>query len=384
MSRMLPDSDEQALIRDTIRDFCEAEVAPITGEFDNPGESSFPWDIFEQAADLGFLGPHYPEEYGGSGMDLLSTIIIHEEFNRADPGIGTAVLSAKFGTEMILEYGTEEQCMEYVKPVLEGKIACGSAITEPGGGSDVASMLTTATKDGDEWVVNGSKTWASTSPVADYMVVLAKTSEEKGYGGITAFIVPTDTEGFTIEKKLEKMGLRASPTAEIAISDAHVPEENVVGQVDEGFYQLMNFFNENRIIAAANALGAAIGAFHHAKEYAAEREAFDQEIDQFQGIQWKLADMATKIETTRSVVYRAAREFDQGNKTPLISSIAKYYASEITEEVCSEAIQIHGAYGYSREYPVEKFYRDSRVQKIVEGTSEIQKNVIFENLDQLP
>jgi acyl-CoA dehydrogenase len=294
-----------------------------------------------------------------------------------------AVLSAKFGTEMILEYGTDEQCKKFVRPVLEGDIACGSAITEPGGGSDVASMRTTATKDGEEWVLNGSKTWASTSPVADYMVVLAKTTEEDGYGGITAFIVPTDTEGFKVEKELKKMGLRASPTAEIAISDARIPNENVVGDVDKGFYQLMDFFNENRIIAAANALGAAIGAFHHAREYAGEREAFDQHIEEFQGIQWKLADMATKIETARSTIYRAATEFEHGNLDPLLPSVAKYYTSEITEEICSEAIQIHGGYGYSREYPVEKFYRDSRVQKIVEGTSEIQKNVIFENIDKI-
>ena len=380
---MFADSDEHALIRDTVREFGREEIAPVARDYDEPGETAFPWDIFEQAAELGFLGPHYPEEYGGSGMDFLSTIIIHEEFNRADPGIGTAVLSAKFGTEMVLEYGTDDQCREYVKPVLEGEMACGSAITEPGGGSDVASMKTTATKDGDEWILEGSKTWASTSPVADYMVVLAKTTEAEGYGGITAFVVPTETEGFTVERKLEKMGLRASPTAEIAISGARVPAENVVGEIDEGFYQLMNFFNENRIIAAANALGAAIGAFHHAREYAMEREAFGQEIDQFQGIQWKLADMATKIETARSVLYRAAREFDRGNRAPLLASIAKYYTSEITEEVCSEAIQIHGGYGFSRDYPVEKYYRDSRVQKIVEGTSEIQKNVIFENLDRI-
>jgi acyl-CoA dehydrogenase len=376
-------SDEHAMIRETVREFCEAEVAPKAREYDEPGESGFPWEVFHRAADLGFLGPHYPEKYGGSGMDFLSTVIIHEEFNRADPGIGTGVLSAKFGTEMILEYGTERQCREYVRPVLEGEMACGSAITEPGGGSDVASMRTTAERDGDHWVLNGSKTWASTSPVADFMLVLAKTTEAEGYGGITAFIIPTDTEGFNVEKKLAKMGLRASPTAEIGIADARVPASNVVGEVDEGFYQLMEFFNENRIIAAANALGAAIGAFHHARDYAAEREAFGQEIDQFQGIQWKLADMATEIETARSVVYRAAREFDRGNKTPLLASIAKYYTSEIAESVCSEAVQIHGGYGYSQEYPVEKFYRDARVQKIVEGTSEIQKNVIFENIDRI-
>lgn len=380
---MAASSNEHAMIRKTIRDFCQSEVAPVAREYDDPDNTEFPWEIFDQAADLGFLGPHFPEEYGGSGLDFTSTVIIHEEFNRADPGIAMAVLSAKFGTEMILKYGTDEQCQEYVRPVLEGDIACGSAITEPGGGSDVASMRTTATKDGDEWVLDGSKTWASTSPVADFMLVLAKTSEEKGYGGITAFIVPTVTDGFKVEKKLEKMGLRASPTAEIAISDARVPEENVVGDVDKGFYQLMDFFNENRVIAAANALGAAIGAFHHSREYAMEREAFGQTINEFQGIQWKLADMATKIETARSTIYRAAREFENDNLGPMLPSIAKYYASEITEEVCSEAIQIHGGYGYSRDYPVEKFYRDSRVQKIVEGTSEIQKNVIYENLDKI-
>ena len=376
-------SDHHAMTRQAVREFCSAEIEPVAKEYDDPKESAFPWEIFEKAAELGYLGPHYPEEYGGSGMDFLSTIIIHEEFNRADPGIGTAVLSARFGTEMILKYGTEEQCRQFVKPVLEGEIACGASITEPSGGSDVAAMKTTASKSGDEWILNGSKTWASTSPIADFMLVFAKTSDGRGYDGISAFIVPTDTPGFEVEQELEKMGLHASPTAEISISDARVPDQNVVGTVDEGFYQLMEFFNENRIMVAANALGAAIGAFHHARTYAGEREAFGKSIDEFQGLQWKLATMATKIETARSTVYRAASLHDAGENTPLLASIAKYYTSEITEDVCSEAIQIHGGYGYSRDFPVEKFYRDSRVHKIVEGTSEIQKNVIFDNLDHL-
>lgn len=374
-------STEHEDVRSAVREFAEDEIAPIAREYDEPGTVNFPWGIFKQAAELDFLAPHYPEEYGGSGMDFLSTVIVHEEFNRADPGIGTAVLSGKFGTEMILEYGDDWQRNEFVEPVLNGEIACGSAISEPSAGSDVAGMRTTAEKDGDEYVLKGSKTWASTSPVADYMVVMAKTTPDSGHGGMSAFIVPTDTNGFTIEKDIPKMGLRASPTAEISISDARVPKENLVGEEDEGFYQLMEFFNENRIMVAANALGAAAGAYRHAYDYAQEREAFGQTIGEFQGLQWMLADMAMKVETARSTIYRAATLHMAGNDPRQLASIAKYYTSEICEDVCSDAIQIHGGYGYTRDFPVEKFYRDSRVQKIVEGTSQIQKNIIYDSID---
>lgn len=373
-------NDEHEAVRSTVREFAEEEIAPRARDYDDPGQEEFPWEVFRKAADLDFLAPHYPEEYGGSGMDLVSTVIVHEEFNRADPGIGTAVLSGKFGTEMILEFGEDWQKEEFVQPVLSGDVACGSSISEPDAGSDVAAMRTTAERDGDEYVLNGTKTWASTSPVAAFMVVMAKTSPDAGHGGMSAFIVPTDTDGFTIEREIEKMGLRASPTAEISIDDCRIPLDHLVGEEDEGFYQLMEFFNENRISVAANALGAAAGAFHHAYEYAHEREAFDQQIGDFQGLQWKLADMATKVETARAVTYRAAENYMAGNDPAKLSSMAKYYTSEITEEVCSEAIQIHGGYGYTRDFPVEKFYRDSRVQKIVEGTSEIQKNIIYDNL----
>jgi alkylation response protein AidB-like acyl-CoA dehydrogenase len=375
-------SAEHRAVRDAAREFAEEEIAPIAREYDEPGEVQFPWDIFRQAAELDFLAPHYPEAVGGSGMDFLSNIIVHKEFNRADPGIGTAVTSAKFGTEMIFEYGEDWQKEEFVKPVLSGNIACGSSISEPGAGSDVAGIQTTAEKDGDEYVLNGTKTWASTSAVADFMVVMAKTDSEAGYDGMSAFIVPTDTDGFSIESEIPKMGLRASPTAEIDISDARIPAENLIGKKNEGFYQLMDFFNENRIMVAANALGAAAGAYRHAYEYAQEREAFGQPIAEFQGLQWMLSDMATKVETARSVIYRAAAKHMNDEDVRHLASIAKYYTSEICEEVCSDAIQIHGGYGYTREFPVEKFYRDSRVQKIVEGTSQIQKNIIYDSIDE--
>jgi alkylation response protein AidB-like acyl-CoA dehydrogenase len=375
------ETSEHEAVRKAVRQFADEEIAPIRREYDEPGEVQFPWTVFRKAADLDFLAPHFPEEYGGSGMDFLSTVIVHEEFNRADPGIGTGVLSGAFGTEMILEFGEEWQKDEFVRPVLAGEMACGTSISEPNAGSDVASIRTTAELDGDEYVLNGSKTWASTGPVADFMLVMAKTTPDAGHTGISAFIVPTDVEGFTVEREIEKLGLRASPTAEISISDARVPAENLVGEEDEGFYQLMEFFNENRIMVAANALGAAIGAFEIAYDYTHEREAFGQSISEFQGIQWKLADMATKIETTRAAIYRAATRHQAGDDVRQLASIAKYHASEISEEVSSEAIQIHGGYGYTRDFPVEKFYRDTRVQKIVEGTSEIQKNIIYDSIE---
>ena len=375
------ETSEHEAVRKAVRQFADEEIAPIRREYDEPGEVQFPWTVFRKAADLDFLAPHFPEEYGGSGMDFLSTVIVHEEFNRADPGIGTGVLSGAFGTEMILEFGEEWQKDEFVRPVLAGEMACGTSISEPNAGSDVASIRTTAELDGDEYVLNGSKTWASTSPVADFMLVMAKTTPDAGHKGISAFIIPTNVEGFTVERDIEKLGLRASPTAEISISDARVPAENLVGEEDEGFYQLMEFFNENRIMVAANALGAAIGAFEIAYDYTHEREAFGQSIGEFQGIQWKLADMATKIETARAAIYRAATRHQAGDDVRQLASIAKYHASEISEEVCSEAIQIHGGYGYTRDFPVEKFYRDTRVQKIVEGTSEIQKNIIYDSIE---
>ncbi|WP_226482749.1 acyl-CoA dehydrogenase family protein [Natrinema amylolyticum] len=371
---------EHEAIRDAVREFAETEIEPVAREYDEPGAVQFPREVFRDAADLDFLAPHYPEEYGGAGMDFLSSVIVHEEFNRADPGIGTAVLTGKFGTEMLLEYGDDWQKEEFVRPVLEGEAVCGTSISEPDAGSDVAGMRTTAERDGDEWVLNGSKTWASNSPVAEFMIVMAKTTPDAGHGGISAFIVPTETDGFEIGNDIEKMGLRASPTAEIDITDARIPEDHLVGEEDRGFAQLMEFFNENRILVAANALGAAAGAFRHAFEYAHEREAFGQPIGDFQGLQWKLADMITGIETARSTTYRAAAELMAGNDPRRLASIAKYYTSEICEDVCSEAVQIHGGYGYTREFPVEKFYRDSRVQKIVEGTSEIQKNIIYDSL----
>jgi len=374
-------SAEHEAVRKAVREFAESEIAPVAREYDEPGVVQFPWDVFEGAAELDLLCPHIPEKYGGSGMDFLSMVIVHEEFNRADPGIGTAVLSAKFGTEMILDYGEEWQKEEFVRPVVAGEATCGTSISEPDAGSDVARIRTTAERDGEEYVLNGSKTWASTSPVADFMVVMAKTTPDAGHGGISAFIVPNDTEGFTIGREIPKMGLRASPTAEISITDARVPAENVVGEVDRGFYQLMEFFNENRILVAANALGAAAGAYRHAYKYAQEREAFGQAITEFQGLQWMLADMATKVETARSTTYRAARQHMAGEDPRQLASIAKFYTSEICEEVCSDAMQIHGGYGYTRDFPVEKFYRDARVQKIVEGTSQIQQNVIYDSID---
>ncbi|WP_222912877.1 acyl-CoA dehydrogenase family protein [Natrinema sp. SYSU A 869] len=371
---------EHEAIRDAVREFAETEIEPVAREYDEPGVVQFPREIFREAADLDFLAPHYPEEYGGAGMDFLASVIVHEEFNRADPGIGTAVLTGKFGTEMLLEYGDDWQKDEFVRPVLEGEAVCGTSISEPDAGSDVAGMRTTAEKDGDEWVLDGSKTWASNSPVAEFMIVMAKTTPDAGHDGISAFIVPTETDGFEVGNDIEKMGLRASPTAEIDITDARIPEDHLVGEEDRGFAQLMEFFNENRILVAANALGAAAGAFRHAFEYAHEREAFGQPIGDFQGLQWKLADMITGIETARSTTYRAAAELMAGNDPRRLASIAKYYTSEVCEDVCSEAVQIHGGYGYTREFPVEKFYRDSRVQKIVEGTSEIQKNIIYDSL----
>lgn len=374
-------SEEHESVRTAAREFAQREIAPLAREYDDPNECAYPWGPFEQAADLGFLAPQFPEALGGGGMDFMSAVIVQEEFHRADPGVGMAVCSGNFGTEMILEFGTVSQHEKFIRPVLAGTGISGISISEPDAGSDVAAMRTTAERDGDEFILEGRKTWASNSPIAEFMVVMAKTSPGEGTEGISAIIVPTDTVGFYVEREIPKLGLRASPTAEVSLDGVQVPAENLVGQEDAGFPQLMEFFNTGRILVAASALGTAAGAFEHARTYASERAAFGRNIDEFQGLQWKLSDMATQIETARSLIYRAAAHVDQGNRPRKLASMAKYYATEICEDVCSEAIQIHGGYGYTRDFPVEKFYRDARVLKIVEGTSEIQRNLIFDNLD---
>jgi alkylation response protein AidB-like acyl-CoA dehydrogenase len=371
---------EHEAIRKAVREFGEEELKPVAREHDQEGK--YPEDLRRQAAELDFVAPNIPEEYGGAGMDTIARIIVTEELWRADPGLGSAIGSAGFGSSMILKYGDEWMKEEWLTRIAAGESASCSCISEPAHGSNVAGMETTAEKDGDEWVIDGNKMWITNGTVADIAVVMAKTSPGEGHKGITAFLVPTDREGWKPTKIDNKLGIRASDLAEIVIDDVRVPEENVIGEVDQGFYQLMDFFASGRTGVAAQAVGAAQGAFDAALDYAGEREQFDQKIGEFQAIRHKLADMATDIEAARSLTYRAAANVEEGNpdQAAKFAAMAKLFASEHAVEVADEALQVFGGSGYVTDYPAERYYRDARITKIYEGTSEIQKNIIADRL----
>lgn len=368
--------DEYQAIRDAVREFGKNEIEPVAKEHDESRE--YPYEVVQKAADLDLVGPNIPEEYGGAGMDLIATTIVFEELWHADAGIGTSIASRSFGSEMLIEYGTEEQKEKWLPRITSGKSAMGTAISEPAHGSDVGGIETRAEKDGDEWVINGNKMWITNGSVADMVIVLAKTDPGKRHDGISAFIVPTDKEGFQPEKIQNKLGIHASDLAEIVIDNVRIPEENILGEKNKGFYQLMEFFPEGRVGVAGRATGIAQAALDAAVKYANEREQFGKHIKEFQAIQHKIAEMATKVETARSLTYRAASEVENGDEDQAakLASMAKYYSSEKAVEVADEAIQVHGGAGYVTDHPVERYYRDSRITKIYEGTNEIQKTII--------
>jgi alkylation response protein AidB-like acyl-CoA dehydrogenase len=373
-------SDEHRAIREAVREFGENEIKPVAEEYDR--DATYPEEIRREAAKYDFVAPGIPLEYDGAGMDKISSTIVTEELWRADPGIGSAVGSAGFGTSMILEFGDEWMKEEWLPKIAAGETASCSMISEPAHGSNVAGIETVAEEDGDGYVLNGNKMWITNGTVADVGVLMAKTSPDEGHRGITAFLVEMDSDGISTEKIDNKLGIRASDLAEVIVDDVRVSEENVIGEVDKGFYQLMEFFAAGRTSVAAQAVGAAQGALDSALDYAKEREQFDQPISEFQAIQHKLAEMATNVEAARSLTYRAATQVEQGNQdiAARFSSMAKLFASEHAVDVADEAIQVHGGSGYVTDYPAERYYRDARITKIYEGTSEIQKNIIADQL----
>jgi alkylation response protein AidB-like acyl-CoA dehydrogenase len=372
-------SGEHEAIRKAVREFAEDEIVPVAREHDESGE--YPEDLRREAAEYDFVAPNIPEEYGGAGMDALSSTLVTEELWRADPGIGSAVGSAGFGSSMLIEYGDEWMKEEWLPKIAAGESASASAISEPAHGSNVAGIETRAEQDGGDYVLNGNKMWITNGTVADIAIVMAKTDPDAGHRGITAFLVPTDTEGLSAEKIDNKLGIRASDLAELRLDDVRVSEENVVGEVDAGFYQLMNFFAAGRASVAAQAVGAAQGALDAAREYAGEREQFDQPISEFQAIRHKLAEMATNTDAARSLAYRAATAVENNADDAVrLASMAKLFASEHAVEVADEAIQVFGGAGYVTDHPAERYYRDARITKIYEGTSEIQKNIIADQL----
>lgn len=368
-------TDEQRMIRDSVCDFAQAEIEPRAHEIDETGE--FPHDIFEQMGELGLMGLPFPEKYGGAGADTVTYALAVEEISAASGSVGLAYAAhVSLGSTPIYMFGTEEQKQKYLVPLAAGDGLSSFGLTEPHSGSDAAALKTTAERDGDEWLLNGQKMWITSGGVARTIVVAAKTDPDAGTRGISNFIVPTDTPGFVVGKDEPKMGLRGSVTNQLFFEDCRVPAENLLGKPGEGFRQFMVTLDGGRISIGAMALGLGRAAYEKAVDYAQEREAFGKNIGGFQAIQWKLADMATELQAARLLIYKAAKKKDEGKDFTQDAAMAKLFASEATDRACWEAIQIHGGMGYSREVPVERYYRDNRLTLIGEGTSEIMRLVI--------
>jgi alkylation response protein AidB-like acyl-CoA dehydrogenase len=367
----------QKEIQKAAREFAKGEFdKELALELDRNHE--FPTKIWKKACELGFVGVHFPEAYSGQDLGVLENIIIADEFCTRDSSIGAAIILSSFASECVLRFGSEELKQKFLPPVAEGQMLSAGAFTEPGHGSDITSLDTTAERDGDEWVINGTKTFITNGGMAGFYSVMCQTDTEcqPSYRGISLILAEAEREGITTADVGDKMGIHTMATAEVNFKDVRVPVANLIGEEGKGFYQVLEFFDESRILVAAQALGTAQGAYDRALAYVKEREQFGRKIAQFQVTQHKLADMATKIDLARLITYKAAWNFDQGRIDPKLTSMAKMYAARTAVEVADEAIQLLGGYGYMTEYEVERFYRDAKICEIYEGTKEIQKNTI--------
>ncbi len=372
-------TEEQEMIRKMVRDFAEKEIAPTAAERDE--EERFDRKLFDQMAELGLTGIPWPEEYGGIGADYVSYIIAVEELSRACASMGvTLSVQTSLSGWPIYTFGTEKQKNTYLRALAEGTKIGAYALTEPGSGSDAAAMKTTAMLDGDHYVLNGSKIFITNGGIADLYIVFAVTDPKLKHKGVSAFIVDADSPGFSVGKKEKKLGIRSSPTTEIIFEDCRIPEENLLGKREEGFKIAMKTLDGGRNGIAAQAIGIAQAAFDSALDYAKTRKQFGKPIGVFQGISFKLADMATKIEASRLLTYRAAWKENEGLSYGLDSAMSKLFAGDMAMEVTTEAIQVFGGYGYTKEYPVERYMRDAKITQIYEGTNEIQRLVISKML----
>ncbi|MGM7722393.1 acyl-CoA dehydrogenase [Metabacillus sp. Hm71] len=368
-------TNEQEMIRNLIHEFAEEEVAPGANERDRTG--AFPEKIFEQLAELGMLGLPFPEEYGGSGADTISFAIVTEELSRVCASTGiTYSAHISLGAAPIHLFGTPEQKKKYLTPLCQGEYLGAFGLTEPNAGSDAGGTQTKATLQGEHWVINGSKCFITNASYAKNLAITAVTDQAKGTKGISAFIIPTDASGFSVVNNYEKMGLHASNTTELILENVTIPKENLLGTEGNGFKQFLATLDGGRIGIGAMAVGIAQGAYEKSLQYSKERKQFGKSLSAFQAIQFKLADMAMNIELARNMVYKAAWLKDQGKKFKKEAAIAKLFASEMCMKVCDQAIQIHGGYGYMKEYQVERFFRDAKLLEIGEGTSEVQRMVI--------
>ena len=378
-NELFPFTEEHEMIRQAAREFAQREIAPIAAEFDESGD--FPFETIMKMGEMGFMGIEVPEEYGGAGMDTLAYVLALEEICKADAAHGI-IMSVNnslycFG---IQKFGSEYQKREFLPPVASGKSVGAYSLTEPMAGSDAGSIRCQAVREGDHYILNGRKSWVTSGPVADYIVVFTMTAPEKKHQGITTFIIDKNLPGFSVGKKEPKLGIRASATSEILFEDCRVPLENRLGEEGEGFKIAMTVLDVGRIGVATQALGISGAAYEASLNYAKEREAFDKKIGEFQGISFKLADMKTKLEASRLLVYNAAmakeRSKTTGERFSLEASIAKLFSSEACMFISHAAIQIHGGIGFSKELPIERYFRDAKITEIYEGTSEIQRLVI--------
>ena len=374
-----PLTDEHKMLRDAARDFAQKEIAPIAAEFDESGE--FPHASIKKMGGLGFMGIEIPEQYGGAGMDALAYVLALEEISKVDASHGVIMsVNNSLYCHGILKFGTEEQKQKFLTPIASGKAIGAYSLTEPQSGSDAGTMSSRAFRDGEFFVLNGRKSWVTSGPVADYFVVFMMTDPNKRQKGVSAFLVPGNTPGLTRGKKEPKLGIRASATSELIFEDCRIPAGNLLGNEGEGFKIAMTVLDAGRIGIATQALGIAEAAYEAARQYAGQREAFGQPIGQFQGTGFKLADMKTRIEASRLLIYNAAlakeKSKQTGGRYSLEASMAKLFASETAMYVTHQAVQIHGGMGYSKELPIERYFRDAKITEIYEGTSEIQRLVI--------
>ncbi len=372
-------SEEQQQLRKMVREFAEREVLPHVMEWDEAAH--FPLETIKELGKLGIMGTIFPLEYGGSGMGYVDYVIAIEELSRVDGSVGIIVAAhTSLCSNHIFLAGNEEQKQRYIPKLAKGEFIGAWGLTEPGAGSDAGSARMTAVRKGGGWVLNGTKTFCTNGHYADVIVVLAVTDKTAHTHGLSAFIVERDTKGFRPGKKENKLGLRASDTAELIFEDCYVPGSSLLGQEGNGFPDAMHVLDGGRISIAALGLGMAQGAYESALKYSKQRTQFGKPISEFQAIQWKLADMATEIDAARLLTLRAASMKDAGKKTTLESSMAKLFTSEVAVKCANEAVQIHGGYGFIKDYPAEKFYRDVKLCTIGEGTSEIQRMVIARQL----
>lgn len=368
-------TEEQEMLRKMVRDFAEKEVEPTAAERDE--EERFDRKIFDKMSELGLAGIPWPEEYGGIGSDYLSYVIAVEELSRVCASTGVTLSAhVSLASWPIFKYGNEEQKQTFLRRLAEGSALGAYALSEPGAGSDVASMKMTAKADGDDYILNGSKVWITNGSVADIYVVFAKTDADAKHRGISAFIVEAGTEGFTYGKKERKLGIRSSPTTELIFENCRIPKENLLGKEGEGFKIAMTTLDGGRSGIAAQAVGIAQGALDASANYAKEREQFGKPIAHNQGISFKLADMATETEAARLLTYQAAWREGEGLDYSKASAMAKLYAGDAAMRITVEAVQVFGGYGYTKDYPVERYMRDAKITQIYEGTNEIQRLVI--------